>query len=173
MNVLRNLGPVEAVALRRCRTSGCASARRRTRTTLEGFIAARFGWRLYRHFFKTYTEKVWGVPATEISADWGAQRIKDLSLVRAVVGGAQAEAARASRDKAKQVTSLIEEFNYPKYGPGHDVGGRDREGRRRAGTQGRVRPRASRSDRARRRRRATRSPRSTATASSTSTRART
>ena len=50
---------------------------------LEGFYAARFGWRLYRTFFKTYTEKVWGVPVRELQADWGAQRVKNLSLFRA------------------------------------------------------------------------------------------
>ena len=54
------------------------------KSTLEGFVASRFGWRLYRHFFKTQSEKVWGVPCTEIQADWGAQRIKNLSLFRAV-----------------------------------------------------------------------------------------
>ena len=47
-------------------------------STFEGWVAARFGYRLYRIFFKTYTEKVWGVPATEIKADWAAQRIKNL-----------------------------------------------------------------------------------------------
>ena len=69
-------------------------------------MASRFGWRLYEHFFKTQSEKVWGVPCTEIQADWGAQRIKDLSLVPGGVGGAHAEAGpacaatRASRSPA-------------------------------------------------------------------------
>ncbi len=84
----------------------------------EGFTASRFGWRLYRKFFKTYTEKVWGVPATAIQADWGAQRVKDLSLFRALWEALKPKRIRRKRDKAKQVTSLIEEFNYPKYGPG-------------------------------------------------------
>ena len=52
--------------------------------TLEDFLVNRFGQRLYRTFFKDYTEKVWGVPCTEISAEWGAQRIKGLSISRAV-----------------------------------------------------------------------------------------
>src|SRR3712207_6215320 len=78
----------------------------------EGWVAARFGWRLYRIFFKTYTEKVWGVPATEIQADWAAQRIKNLSLFTAVW-----RAIVPQRGKT-DVTSLIEEFQYPKYGPG-------------------------------------------------------
>ena len=79
---------------------------------------SRFGWRLYRHFFKTQSEKVWGVPCTEIQADWGAQRIKNLSLFRAAWEALKPKKLRARRSKAKQVTSLIEEFNYPKYGPG-------------------------------------------------------
>ena len=53
-------------------------------TTLEGYIVSNYGWRLYRHFFKTYNEKLWAVPASEISADWGAQRIKGMSLWNAV-----------------------------------------------------------------------------------------
>jgi len=81
-------------------------------TKFEGWVAARFGWRLYRTFFKTYTEKVWGMPATEIEADWAAQRIKNLSLVKAV-----ANALFPGRNRGN-VTSLIEEFKYPKYGPG-------------------------------------------------------
>src|SRR3712207_3926152 len=78
----------------------------------EGWVAARFGWRLYRIFFKTYTEKVWGVPATEIQADWAAQRIKNLSLFSAVLN-----ALKPKRNQ-KEIASLIEEFQYPKYGPG-------------------------------------------------------
>ena len=78
----------------------------------EGWVTARFGSRLYRHFFKTYTEKVWGVPATELPADWAAQRIKNLSLSKAIVN------AVLPKRNQKEITSLIEEFQYPKYGPG-------------------------------------------------------
>jgi protoporphyrinogen oxidase len=67
---------------------------------------------LYRIFFKTYTEKVWGVPATSIQADWAAQRIKNLSLFNAVI-----TAILPARNQ-KKITSLIEEFQYPKFGPG-------------------------------------------------------
>ena len=67
---------------------------------LEGFYAARFGWRLYRHFFKTYTEKVWGVPVAELSADWGAQRVKNLSLVLAVWEALKPKRFRSSRDES-------------------------------------------------------------------------
>jgi protoporphyrinogen oxidase len=116
-NALRNLGPVEAA---RCMASYLSVRVRppKDRSTLEGFVASRFGWRLYRHFFKTQTEKVWGVPASEIQADWGAQRIKDLSLLRAAVEAITPKRIRKRRAAAKQVTSLIEQFNYPKYGPG-------------------------------------------------------
>lgn len=87
----------------------------RPETSLEDFLVNRFGRRLYRQFFKEYTEKVWGVPCHEISAAWGAQRIKSLSITKAV-----AHALRkllGVGDKAEQ-TSLIESFLYPKYGPG-------------------------------------------------------
>jgi protoporphyrinogen oxidase len=87
-------------------------------TTLEGYIVSNYGWRLYRHFFKTYNEKVWAVPASEISADWGAQRIKGMSLWNAVWEPIRASLAGRRKDKSKQVTSLIEEFQYPKLGPG-------------------------------------------------------
>jgi protoporphyrinogen oxidase len=117
MKALRTLGLVEAF---RCGLSylWVRVKRPKDQTTFEGFMAARFGWRLYRMFFKTYTEKVWGVPATEIQADFGAQRVKELSLFRAVWESLKPKWLRRRQDKSKQVTSLIEEFNYPKYGPG-------------------------------------------------------
>src|SRR3954470_17923570 len=117
MNALRNLGFVEAV---RCVLSylWVRIHPPKDKATLEGFVASRFGWRLYRHFFQTQSEKVWGVPCTEIQADWGAQRIKNLSLFRAVWEALVPKRLRMRRSNAKQVTSLIDEFNYPKYGPG-------------------------------------------------------
>jgi len=117
MNALKNLGPVEAT---RCMASYAWVRVRppKDQSTLEGFVASRFGWRLYEHFFKTQSEKVWGVPCTEIQADWGAQRIKNLSIGRAVVEAFTPKRVKTRRAKGKQVTSLIEEFNYPKYGPG-------------------------------------------------------
>jgi protoporphyrinogen oxidase len=117
MNALRNLGLIEAF---RCVASYVWARVRppKDQTNFEGFTAGRFGWRLYRTFFKTYTEKVWGVPADQIQADWGAQRVKDLSLFRAVWEAMKPKRLRLRRDKSKQVTSLIDEFNYPKYGPG-------------------------------------------------------
>ncbi|MDQ3987840.1 MAG: NAD(P)/FAD-dependent oxidoreductase [Actinomycetota bacterium] len=111
LGALRNLGAAEAA---RCVLSYLWARLRppADQSHLEGWVAARFGYRLYRHFFKTYNEKVWGVPATEIQSDWAAQRIKDLSLANAVLGG-----LRPGRNR-KQITSLIEEFHYPRYGPG-------------------------------------------------------
>ncbi len=116
-NALRKLGVVEAM---RCMASYAWVRVRppKDTSTLEGYIASRYGWRLYRHFFKTYNEKLWGVPASQISADFGAQRIKNMSIVAAVWEPLRARLLGARRDKTKQVTSLIEEFNYPKYGPG-------------------------------------------------------
>ncbi|MDN5747866.1 MAG: NAD(P)/FAD-dependent oxidoreductase [Pseudonocardia sp.] len=111
-DALRNLGAVEAV---RCVLSYLWARSRppADQSHLEGWVAARFGYRLYRHFFKSYNEKVWGVPATEIQADWAAQRIKDLSLANAVLSG-----LRLRRRNRTQITSLIEEFHYPTHGPG-------------------------------------------------------
>ncbi len=111
MNAFRNLGPLEAV---RCVASyGMAKVRPpKDQTNYEGWLVARFGWRLYRTFFKTYTEKLWGVPVADMPADWAAQRVKGLSL-----GNAIANALKPKRNQ-KEITSLIEEFQYPKYGPG-------------------------------------------------------
>lgn len=84
--------------------------------TLEDFFINRFGRKLYLQFFKEYTEKVWGVPCSEISADWGAQRVKSLSILSAVVHACK---GALGLDKGKKVqTSLIEQFIYPKFGPG-------------------------------------------------------
>ena len=111
MNALRGLGPIEAV---RCVVSyGWARVRPPAdQTNFEGWVSARFGRRLYGIFFRTYTEKVWGVPGSELAADWAAQRIKNLSLGRAVL-----DAVRPRRNR-KDVASLIEEFHYPRLGPG-------------------------------------------------------
>lgn len=115
--VLRNIGPVEAV---RCVGSyGWAKIRPPKDTSnLEGFYVSQFGWRLYEHFFRRYNEKVWGVPTKEMSADFGAQRSKGMSLMTAIADGFTPKWVKARKGKADQVTSLIESFNYPKYGPG-------------------------------------------------------
>jgi protoporphyrinogen oxidase len=94
---------------------------RKVEKSLEDFLINRFGRQLYLTFFKSYTEKVWGVPCEAISAEWGAQRIKGLSLTTAVVHFLK-KAFSSSKDEAIQQkgteTSLIEKFLYPKYGPG-------------------------------------------------------
>ncbi len=78
----------------------------------EQWVTNRFGKRLYKIFFKTYTEKVWGIPCTEIRAEWAAQRIQGLSLARAIIS-----AASLNRRSTK-IKSLINEFQYPRLGPG-------------------------------------------------------
>jgi len=110
-NALKNLGPIEAV---KCVVSYAAARVRppKDQTNYEGWLVARFGWRLYRTFFKTYTEKVWGVPVSSMPADWAAQRIKNLSLSSAIIN-----AILPNRNQ-KEIASLIEEFQYPKFGPG-------------------------------------------------------
>ena len=110
-NALSNLGVVEAV---KCVASYVMARIRppKDQTNFEGWVAARFGWRLYRIFFKTYTEKLWGRDATELQSDWAAQRIKNLSLFSAVLN------ALLPKRNQKDIASLIEEFQYPKFGPG-------------------------------------------------------
>jgi protoporphyrinogen oxidase len=110
-NALRNLGVVEAVL---CVLSYVWARIRppKDQTNYEGWLVARFGWRLYRTFFKTYNEKVWGVPVADMPADWAAQRVKSLSLSKAIFN------AVLPKRNQKEITSLIEEFEYPKLGPG-------------------------------------------------------
>jgi protoporphyrinogen oxidase len=93
--------------------------------TLEQFLINRFGKELYLTFFKSYTEKVWGVPCNQISAEWGAQRIKGLSITKAIghflkQRFAKKPASGNSPDISQKgtETSLIEKFMYPKLGPG-------------------------------------------------------
>jgi protoporphyrinogen oxidase len=94
-------------------------APRSPEATLEDFLVNRFGDKLYRTFFKDYTEKVWGVPCSQISAEWGAQRIKGLSVGKAIKH-ALLSPFRSSGDTAQKgtETSLIERFIYPRLGPG-------------------------------------------------------
>lgn len=93
-------------------------APRHPERTLEDFLHNRFGNKLYRTFFKDYTEKVWGVACHEISAEWGAQRIKGLSISRAVIHALRKPFQRNGTAQKGVETSLIERFLYPKYGPG-------------------------------------------------------
>lgn len=87
--------------------------------SLEKFFISRFGVELYETFFKDYTEKVWGVPCSQISPDWGAQRVKGLSVSKALLHSLKKPFMKKSTVNGKKVeTSLIESFMYPKYGPG-------------------------------------------------------
>jgi protoporphyrinogen oxidase len=108
-DVFQRLGLVESA---RCALSFLWSRRlfRMKPESFEDWVTMRFGKRLYEAFFRSYTEKVWGIPGTEIRAEWAAQRIKNFSLghaVKAILGLGR-----------QHVTSLIEEFRYPRLGPG-------------------------------------------------------
>ncbi len=90
----------------------------RPEKTLEDFFLNRFGRELYETFFKSYTEKVWGTACNTMSAEWGAQRVKGLSIMKAVTHAAK-KIARVGALSGKGVeTSLIEQYLYPTYGPG-------------------------------------------------------
>jgi protoporphyrinogen oxidase len=107
-NALGNMGPLRAAGI----MASFAKSRvlpYKQEDNLEQWVSNRFGTRLYETFFKTYTEKVWGIPCTEIRADWAAQRIKNLSLTKAVWNAITG---------ANDTSSLIEEFQYPRLGPG-------------------------------------------------------
>jgi len=82
---------------------------KRPEKSLEDFFINRFGQELYETFFRDYTEKLWGIPCSEIAADWGAQRVKGLSIWKVILDILKI---------GKKETSLIEEFWYPKFGPG-------------------------------------------------------
>jgi protoporphyrinogen oxidase len=115
---LGNLGPIRTLKIGMSYMKS-AAFQIRPETSLEHFLINRFGRQLYLTFFKSYTEKVWGVPCHEISAEWGAQRIKGLSIAKAI-----AHMLKKLRGGSKNLgqkdteTSLIEKFLYPKHGPG-------------------------------------------------------
>jgi len=114
LNALRGLGSAEAVRI----ALSYAKARvapAHPEVNFEQWVSNQFGSRLYEIFFKTYTEKVWGIPCHEISADWADQRIKNLSLVEAL---RHALLRRSRGSDGEVVTTLIEQFLYPRLGPG-------------------------------------------------------
>ena len=111
MNALRGLGPWNATMI----LFSYLKAHFRPNPVEENFeqwVSNRFGKRLYEIFFKTYTEKVWGIPCTEIRAEWAAQRIKGLSLARAILSAA------SLNKRSTTIKTLINEFRYPRLGPG-------------------------------------------------------
>lgn len=114
LNALLGLGPIETLLV--CLSYAKARvAPADDESSFEAWVSNRFGSRLYEIFFKTYTEKVWGMPCSEISADWAAQRIKNLSL-REALRSALIKSSH-SRD-GEIITTLIEQFHYPRLGPG-------------------------------------------------------
>ncbi|HXB71340.1 MAG TPA: NAD(P)/FAD-dependent oxidoreductase [Candidatus Acidoferrales bacterium] len=117
-DTLRKLGPVRAFKIGISYTWSILHPIRHA-ANLEQFFINRFGRELYLAFFKSYTEKVWGIPCDQISAEWGEQRIKGLSIAKSIVHFLK-QAVRKRTDISQKATetSLIEQFLYPKYGPG-------------------------------------------------------
>jgi protoporphyrinogen oxidase len=110
-NALAGLGPVNALRI----VASYVKWHYRPYSIEENFeqwVTNRFGRRLFEIFFKTYTEKVWGMPCTEIRAEWAAQRIQGLSLARAILS------ATALNRRSTDIKTLIHEFRYPRLGPG-------------------------------------------------------
>jgi protoporphyrinogen oxidase len=119
VQTLRNLGLLKTIRI------GLSYLRAlmfpiRNETNLEQFFINRFGRELYLTFFKSYTEKVWGIECKEISAEWGAQRIKGLSVLKSLTHLLKKLVSKPQKDLAQKnvETSLIEQFLYPKFGPG-------------------------------------------------------
>lgn len=108
LNALRNVGVYETVRIILSYLKWQVRPHR-VEENFEQWVMNRFGGRLFQHFFRSYTEKVWGIPCAEIRADWAEQRIKSLSLK---------EAALSTLTGKSNSTSLIEEFHYPRLGPG-------------------------------------------------------
>lgn len=111
LNALSGLGPVQSllVVLSYIKSQFFPE---RPEETFAQWVSNRFGRRLFQIFFKTYTEKVWGIPCTEIRAEWAAQRIKNLSLGKAVLNSILKPHGQ------KKITSLVDRFHYPVHGPG-------------------------------------------------------
>src|SRR5262249_13245924 len=114
VDALRKLGPARAA---RCVASYLKAKARpiRPERSVEDWVVNRFGRVLFETFFKTYTATVWGMPPRAISADWAAQRIKGLSLTRAVLS---ALASGRGRKGDAVIKTLIDSFHYPRLGPG-------------------------------------------------------
>jgi protoporphyrinogen oxidase len=108
MNALTNIGIYESARILLSYAKWRVRPHRQE-DSFEEWVINRFGGRLYMHFFRSYTEKVWGIPPSQIRADWAAQRIKNLSLTKAVINAISG---------ANDTASLIEEFQYPRLGPG-------------------------------------------------------
>ena len=128
MQTILNLGLLRMVRIGLSYSWACVFQIKPERS-LEDFFINRFGRELYATFFKDYTEKVWGVSCKEIKPEWGAQRIKGLSITKAALLHAAASIFKRDRSVAQKntETSLIDRFLYPKFGPGQmweEVAGR-------------------------------------------------
>jgi protoporphyrinogen oxidase len=111
VEALRNVGFAETVQIV-LSYLWAKVAPHREEVNFEQWVSNRFGYKLYSMFFKTYTEKVWGMKCTELGADWAAQRIQNLSLATAIKN------ALFGKRGDDSVKTLIDEFEYPRYGPG-------------------------------------------------------
>lgn len=117
LDTLLKLGPIKVVRIGVTYVYAMLFPRT-PEVTLEDFFLNRFGKELYETFFKSYTEKVWGTKCNEMSAEWGAQRVKGLSITKAIMHALR-KIFRIGALSGKGVeTSLIEQFLYPTYGPG-------------------------------------------------------
>jgi len=119
INTIKNLG---LIRITRIGLSYAAARIRpiRPEKSLEDFFINRFGRELYQTFFRDYTEKVWGVPCSSIKPEWGAQRVRGLSVTKALFHALKSIFPKDVSVRQKKVeTSLIDRFLYPKYGPGH------------------------------------------------------
>lgn len=118
MNTVKNLGAARMIAI------GASYGKSmlfpiKNEISLEDFFINRFGKKLYETFFKDYTEKVWGVPCSEIGSDWGAQRVKGVSVKEVLKHALKMDRKKDGGMEQKDVeTSLIDKFLYPKYGAG-------------------------------------------------------
>jgi protoporphyrinogen oxidase len=118
LNTVMNLGLIRLIKVALSYARVCLIPKR-SENSLEDFFINRFGRELYRTFFKDYTEKVWGIPCNKIKPEWGAQRIKGLSIAKAIAHAVRKIFRRDSSMGQKETeTTLIERFLYPKFGPG-------------------------------------------------------
>lgn len=115
LNALQGLGAFESARVIASYAKAHFTSGQAPERSFEDWVTRRFGRRLYEIFFKTYTEKVWGIPCEQISADWAAQRIKDLSLSKALMN---AFTGRNGSGGSAVTTTLIDRFHYPRLGPG-------------------------------------------------------
>lgn len=116
-NTISNLGFVRMCKIGLSYIKSCIFQRKEK--SLEDFFINRFGEELYLTFFKDYTQKVWGVPCSQIKSEWGTQRVKGLSVAKTILNAIFKPFTKHNLSQKNQETSLIEQFMYPKLGPGY------------------------------------------------------